>query len=161
MTFSETSEMLGGQSRKITSYSSLSGFQQSSEPSRRVLRRVELEVHVAVGEVGGQEIEVVEVGALQPHRRRSRSSDERFRATLDPGPDAEEEGRGTLRIEVPQQRALTVAGSKVGQVDRRRGLPDATFDVVRREDPHAAVARVSSATACRFLARVNWSHRSA
>ena len=77
-TFSETSEMLGGQSRKTTSYSSLSGF--SSRLSRRVefFGRVEFEVHVAVGEVGGQEIEVVEVGALHRVVERPRSPDQRF-----------------------------------------------------------------------------------
>jgi len=38
---------------------------QLIEPAGPLLHVVELEVHVAVGDVGGQQVEVVEVGGLQ------------------------------------------------------------------------------------------------
>ena len=51
-------------------------------------------------------------------------------------PDAQQEGRGSLRVEVPQQRAADVAGGEVGQADGGGGLSDATLDVAGCDDLH-------------------------
>ena len=63
-TLSETSEMLGGQSRKTYVVLVRERREQPAQPPRRALRRVEREVHVAVGEVRRQQVEALVVGAL-------------------------------------------------------------------------------------------------
>ena len=52
--------------------------------------------------------------------------------------DAHEERRRALRVEVPQQHPGAGAGRLVGEVDRRRRLPDAALDAVGGEDLHPA-----------------------
>ena len=138
MTFSETSEMLGGQSRNTWSYSAASGL--SSWPSLRVgflsAPPAEEQVHVAVGEVGGEQVQVVEVGALDRVVEGLGAADERLAAALDPGLDPEQEAGRALRVQVPEQRAVAVGGGQVGQVDGRGRLADAALDVVGGEDLH-------------------------
>ena len=58
-----------------------------------------------VREVGRQQVEVVEVGALDRVVQRPRAADQRLAAALDPRPDPEQEGCRALRIEIPQQGA--------------------------------------------------------
>src|SRR5580704_7106019 len=97
---------------------------------------VQDEVHVAVGEVGREQVQVVEIGALDRLVQGLGAADERLPAALDPGLDPEQEAGRALRVQVPQQGAVAVGGRQVGQVDRGGGLADAALDVVRGEDLH-------------------------
>ena len=57
--------MLGGQSRNVYSYSSCERLQDAGEPALGPLGVAEREVHVAVGEVGRQQVQALGVGALE------------------------------------------------------------------------------------------------
>src|SRR5207302_4175120 len=85
---------------------------------------------VAVGEVGGQQVEGVEVGALDGAVQGSRAADERLPAAPDPGLDPELEAGRALRVQVPQQGALAVLGGQITEVDGGGRLADAALDVV-------------------------------
>src|ERR1035437_9936389 len=99
-------------------------------------RPAKQQVHVAVGEVGRKQVQVVEVGALDGAVQRLGAADERFAAALDLGLDPEQEAGRALRVKIPQQGALAVGGGQVGQVDRGRRLADAALDVVGGVDLH-------------------------
>src|SRR5690606_24676602 len=94
----------------------------------------EREVHVAVGEVGGQQVQPFHVGAAQQRVDVALAAHELGAAALDLRADAEQERARALRVEVPQERRVALAGGERGEVDRRRRLADAALDVVGRED---------------------------
>ena len=112
--------------------------QQLAKTPGPLLRVVELKVHVAVAEVGGQQVQVVEVGCLQCCFDRASTTHQGVTAAFDPRSHTEYVGGGGLRIEVPQQGPPAFTCGEVGQVHRRRRFPDSTLDVVRREDLHRA-----------------------
>ena len=58
----------------------------------------EEKVHVAVGEIGREQVQVLEVGALDGPVQGFRAPDERLPAALDPGLDPEQETGRTLRV---------------------------------------------------------------
>jgi hypothetical protein len=94
---------------------------------------------VAVGEVRRQQVEPVGVGALELGLDVGLAAHQLSASALDLRLDPEQVRARALRVEVPQQRAVTVARGQRGEVDGRRGLPDAALDVVGRED-HPNVA---------------------
>src|SRR5207247_989306 len=112
----------------------------------RLASSAEDQVHVAVGEVGGEQVQVVEVGALDRAVEGLGAADERLAAALDPRLDPEQEAGRALRVQVPEQGPAAVGGGQVGQVDGRGRLADAALDVVRGEDLHG---RPSSRTRTR------------
>src|ERR1700749_4019496 len=144
MTFSETSEMLGGQSRNTWSYSAASGL--SSRASLRVglgpevssSRAMVREGEAAGGRAGraGAQVEAVEVGAMDDVVEGLGAADERLAAALDPRVDAEQEAGRALRVQIPEQGPGTVGGRQVRQVDGLGRLADAALDVVGGEDLH-------------------------
>src|SRR6185437_2970298 len=112
--------------------------QQAAEPGRRFPLAVQVQVEVPVGEVGRQQIEVVEVGRLDRVVDRPLASDQCLAAALDLGPDPEQEAGGRLGVEIPEQHPVSVAGGQVGDVDRGCRLAHAALDVVRGDNPHEA-----------------------
>src|SRR6185437_13863749 len=68
--------------------------------------------------------------------------DQRLAAALDPRPDAEQERRGGLRVQVPQQDPVAGLSRQVGHVDRGGGLAHAALDVVGGEDLHPRASPV-------------------
>jgi hypothetical protein len=138
-TFSDTSETLGGQSR-MTSRTRPQGRDQAAEPVGRALGGVQVQVEVAVAEVGRHEVEPVEVGRLD----RVVQGPPPATSALPPPLTFGLTGTGTcraLRIEVPDERPQTVAGGQVAEVDRGRGLPDAALDVVVAPPPSSGRSR--------------------
>src|SRR3984957_15579268 len=155
-TFSDTRETDGGQSRKTASYSSASGASSlgslrgglpaggvAPAPAAAVAGRFEQQVHVPVGEIGRDQIEIVEIRALDRIVEGPFALDERLAAALDPRLHPEHEGRRALRVQVPEHGPQPALGREEGKVDGRGGLPDAALDVVSRIDPHVATAPVS------------------
>lgn len=57
------------------------------------------------------------------------------------GRDAEADRQGALRVEVDEEDASAVLRQGRTEVDRRRGLADATLLVAHGDDPRRAVAR--------------------
>ena len=112
---------------------------QPADPVRGALRGVQVEVEVAVAEVGRDQIELVEVGSLDRLVQGAPARDERRPATLDLGLDAEQIRRRALRIEVPDEGPQTAARREVGDVHRGRRFPDAALDVVGGHYLHRAV----------------------
>src|SRR6185437_13690879 len=112
--------------------------QQAAQPGRRFPLAVEMQVEVPVGEVGRQQIEVVEVRRLDRVVDRPLASDQCLAAALDLRPDPEQETGGRLRVEIPEQHPVSIAGGQVGDVDRGRRLAHAAFDVVRGDNLHDA-----------------------
>src|SRR4029453_16674962 len=112
----------------------LQGRDQTADPVRGPLRGVQVEVEVPVAEVGRHEVELVEIGSLDPVVQGALAPDERAAATFDLRFDPEQVGGRALRIEVPDEGAHTFAGREVGDVDRSGRLSDATLDVVRGHD---------------------------
>jgi hypothetical protein len=110
-----------------------------------MLGPVEQQVHVAVGEVAGQQVEAIEVGALDGLVQPAGAPDEGLAAALDPSPDPEHVGRSGLRVQVPQQRAETVLGGQVAEVDGRGRLAHAALDVVGGDHLHPLSPAVSAA----------------
>src|SRR5690242_8315678 len=102
----------------------------------RFASSVEEQVHVAVGEVGREQVQAVEVGALDRVVEGLGAADERLASALDPRLDPEQEAGRALRVQIPEQRPAAVGGGQVGQVDGRGRLADAALDVVRGEDLH-------------------------
>src|SRR5690242_1596956 len=102
----------------------------------RFASSVEEQVHVAVGEVGGEQVQAVEVGALDRVVEGLGAADERLAAALDPRLDPEQEAGRALRVQVPEQGPEAVGGRQVRQVHGRGRLADAALDVVGGEDLH-------------------------
>ena len=155
-TFSETSEITGGsrgKRRRIrrraarAASTACGGFLLGLRAPASVVQQ---QVHVAVGEVGGDQVKVVEVGALDRVVERAA-------------------GRGSAPLPPPLTRGLTrnmklaapcgsrshstvrrpgFGGRQVGEVDRRRGLPDAALDVVGRVDPHRRASPQKQVPSC-------------
>src|SRR5581483_10874105 len=67
-------------------------LEQPGQLADRLLGVVQQQVHVPVGEVAGQQVEPVEVGALDRSVQSAGALDERLAAALDPGPDAKQVG---------------------------------------------------------------------
>ena len=65
--------------------------------------------------------------------------DEPFGSAFDGRLDPNEERRGTLWVEVPEQHPGTSLPRLVGEVHGRGRLTDATLDAVGREDLHATI----------------------
>src|SRR3712207_1956446 len=130
----------------------LQGHEQAADPIRGALRGVQVQVEVAVAEVGRHQVQLVEIGPLDPVVQRALALEQGMTATLHLGLDPEQVRGRTLRIEVPEEGAQTVAGREVGDVDRGRRLTDASLDVVGGHDLHRpapATAVTGSAGAVR------------
>ena len=102
----------------------------------RLLRAVEREVEVPVRQIRRHEIEVGEVGGLDRRVDGPLPPHDRPSAALHLGAHPQQEGGRALRVEVPQQRRLTVTSGEVREVHRRCRLPHASLDAVRRQDLH-------------------------
>ena len=122
--------------------------EQAVQPLGGLLGGVQDQVQVPVGEVGRQQVEPVEVGALDRRVELPAALDERLTAALDAGPDPQQEARRSLRVQVPQQHPQAVAGREVADVDRRRRLADPALDVVRGEDLHGRASAVRARNRC-------------
>ena len=144
--------MLGGQSRNDVVVLGGQRREHAGQAPRRALASRRAQVHVAVGEVGRQQVEPVVVGALDPRVDVASCRAPAAPPALDLGLDAQEVGARALRIEVPQQRARPVARGEVGEVHRRRGLPHAALDVVGGEDHEGRSVRVNSRSEVRGAA---------
>src|SRR6185437_11717751 len=88
-------------------------------PGRLLVLPAQDQVHVAVGEVGRDQVQVVEVGALDRVVQGLGAADQGLAAALDPRLDPEQEAGGALGVQVPEQGAVAVGGRQVGQVDGR------------------------------------------
>ena len=100
------------------------------------IAEVQQQVHVPVGEIRRDQVEVVEVCSLDGVVEQALAADDRPAAALDLGLDPEHEARRALRVQVPQDGAQPGLRREIGEVDRRRGLPDAALDVIYRINPH-------------------------
>jgi hypothetical protein len=109
-------------------------LQYPRESSSWPLEAVEREIHVPVGEVGGQQVETGMIGALDQGADVAPTRHQLASATTHLRLHPEKVGGSTLRIEVPQQRGSTVAGREIREVDRGRRLPNAALDVVGGEN---------------------------
>ncbi len=126
--------------------------QQFLEAACRAVVIVQLEVEVAVGIIGRNQIEIVEIRAADGFREIFFLFDQRRGATTDARFDAKVEARGALGIEVPEQAAQTAAGGEIGQVDRRRGFADAALEIISGDNFHEP-AWPKSPLKCRALSR--------
>src|SRR4051812_16306603 len=117
---------------------------------------------MAVGEVRGQQVEPFDVSALDDAQRVAATADELAPAALDLGPDAEQEGRGALRVEVPDERAPALPRGERREVDGGRRLADAALDRVGGEDLQgASIFGKVSRTSLRSSGDENAANRSA
>ena len=126
-TFSDNNEMLGGQSRNTTSYSPSSGSQQLVNPAGRPLHLVKLQVHIAVAEIGRDQVKPVEIGGLDHLVNRSGTVHQRAATAFDFGPHPEQISGGALRVEIPQQCAVSAARGQMSKIDRGRRLANAAL----------------------------------
>src|SRR5690606_3473175 len=108
---------------------------------------VEHQVHVAVGEVGGEQVQALDVGAPQQVGDVGPAPDQLAPAAAHLGPDAEQERGRRLRVEVPEHGAEPVRRRQGGDVHGGRGLPHPALDVVGGDDLHGR--NVSATRACR------------
>ena len=92
------------------------------EASRRLLRPVQMEIHVPVGEVGGKKVQVLEVGAPYQSVHVATAPDQGIATTLDPRLHTKQVGRRSLRVEVPYERPRSV-----GRVRYARFTADVVF----------------------------------
>jgi hypothetical protein len=83
-----------------------------------------------VCEVGREQIQAFEVGGLDRIEQWSGLLDKFRTPALDAGADAEQVGRGALRVEVPQQRPPIVPRRQVGEIHGGSRLTNAALEVV-------------------------------
>ena len=83
-----------------------------------------------VCEVSRQQIQAFEVGGLDRIEQWSGLLDKFRTPALDAGADAEQVGRGALRVEVPQQRPPIVPRRQVGEIHGGSRLTNAALEVV-------------------------------
>ena len=115
--------------------------EEPGDPPGRLLGGPEDQVQVPVGEVGGEQVEIREVGPLDRVIDLPAALDQRLAAALDPRPDPEQEAGGGLRVQIPEQHPQPILGGQVAQVDRGRGLPDTALDVVGGQYFHRPAPR--------------------
>ncbi len=134
------------------------GREHPRDPARGPLGCVQGEIHMAVGEVRGQQIQALEIGPFDQLGDRALASHQPTPSAADLRLDPEQIRRSALGVEVPQQHPRTFARRQIREVDSSRRLAHAALDVVGRED---VAQRNVSLTSLRCALDENSAKRSA